>query len=66
MGQLHQRKVGQDDSEKQEGRQRTARGLSSTSSLTGETRHVTLSTWHGGAGRRAPCSILIGDERSYR
>lgn len=45
MGQLHQRKVGQDDSEKQEGRQRTARGLSSTSQSDGgdtacDTEHV--------------------------
>ena len=33
-------------------------------SLTGETRRVTLSTWHGGARCRASCSILVSDERS--
>lgn len=33
-------------------------------SLTGKTQHVTLSTWHGGARRKASCFILIGDERS--
>lgn len=33
-------------------------------SLTGETRRVTLSTWHRGARCRASCFILVGDEHS--